>query len=133
MAKSLDDPNTNERGLLLIGMAWADRFWDKSVGLLRSPGDVADLQHVNKTGAHTLRDVGSARGDGQPHQLVWLRALRQSTDRGSAAATASASPSLAHETPMAPFVGMDLFREKPDEPGSAPYGSEITRWLAADS
>ncbi len=56
MDKSLSSLPAKARDLLTTSMTWADKFWDESAGLLWSPGNIADLERVNQSGGHTVRD-----------------------------------------------------------------------------
>jgi len=56
MAKDMTSLDNNTRDLLAASLSWADRFWDEAMGLLWSPGNIADLDHPDASGSHTVRD-----------------------------------------------------------------------------
>ena len=48
------DPNAQQ--LLIASVAWMDHYWDEAMGLLRSPGDVADPRHPQPDNSHMVRE-----------------------------------------------------------------------------
>jgi hypothetical protein len=60
MGKHIHSLNPNAQQLAAASVAWMDIYWDDAVGLLWSPGDVADpfQQHPQPTGFHMVRESG---------------------------------------------------------------------------
>jgi hypothetical protein len=55
-AKAVGSLDTNAQQLLAASVAWMDDYWDEAMGLLWSPGDVADPQHPQPDDSHMVRE-----------------------------------------------------------------------------
>lgn len=48
--------DANAQQLLIVSVAWMDQYWDRAMGLLRSPGEVADPLHPQPGLDHMVRE-----------------------------------------------------------------------------
>jgi hypothetical protein len=55
-AKYINSLDTNAQQLLAASVAWMDHYWDEAMGLLRSPGEVADPHHPQPDDNHMVRE-----------------------------------------------------------------------------
>jgi hypothetical protein len=55
-AKHIGSLDANAQQLLTASVAWMDHYWDNAMGLLRSPGDVADPHHPQPGDSHMVRE-----------------------------------------------------------------------------
>jgi hypothetical protein len=56
MSKHIGSLDANAQQLLAASVAWMDHYWDEAMGLLRSPGDVADPHHPQPGNGHMVRE-----------------------------------------------------------------------------
>lgn len=55
-AKTIASLDPNAQQLLTASVAWMDQYWDEAMGLLHSPGDVADPRHPQPDDSHMVRE-----------------------------------------------------------------------------
>ncbi len=55
-AKTIASLDPNAQQLLTASVAWMDQYWDEAMGLLYSPGDVADPRHPQPDVSHMVRE-----------------------------------------------------------------------------
>jgi hypothetical protein len=55
-AKTIVSLGPNAQQLLATSVAWMDPYWDEAMGLLHSPGDVADPRHPQPDESHMVRE-----------------------------------------------------------------------------
>ncbi len=106
MDKHIESLDPYAQQLAAASVAWMDRYWDPAVGLLWSPGDVADPHRPQSAGVHLVRESA--------WYVLGLFLRNQPGDLDRALHTLDVVLSYQFREPQRPYHG--TFYRAPEEP-----------------